>query len=122
MSDELRTLLLIVAVSLPAGLVVGIALRKFFPDGCKWYAKFCLNRQWKLFAFGALFFGVMGTGSFLLSRPYFGIFFMAFCLFELYGLFAYGFKTLTPEQEKQIDESDPRKLRPFRFWKKEKTG
>ena len=122
MSDELRTLLRILAVSLPAGLVIGIASCKLFPAWCKRYVKFCHNRQWKLFAVAALFFGVLGIVSFLHSSPYFAVFFLAFCLFELYGLFAFGFKTLTPEQEKQIDESDPRKLRPFRFWKKEKTG
>ncbi len=122
MSDELRRLLLILAISLPAGLVIGIALRKLFPAWCKRYAKFCRNRQWKLFAFGVLLFGVMGIVSFLQNMPYFGVFFLIFCLFELYAFFAFGFKTLTPEQEKQIDESNPRKLRPFRFWKKEKPG
>jgi hypothetical protein len=89
-----------------------------FPDWCKQYAKRCLNRQWKLFALGVLFFGVTGTISFFMSYPYFGVFFLVFCLFEIYGLFTYGFKKLTPEQEKQINESDPTKLWPVKFWKK----
>ncbi len=56
MSDELRTLLLTLAVAIPIGLAVGIVLRKLRPDSCKRYAKFCLDAQWKLFAFGFLLF------------------------------------------------------------------
>jgi len=118
MANEHIILLLIIGIGAITGLVVGISVRKLFPDVCKQYAKRTLNKQWKLFAFGVLFFGIMGIISFLMGYLYFGVFFMLFCLFELYGVFAYGFKSLTPEQEKQIDESDPTKLWPIRFWKK----
>jgi len=122
MSDEFKTLLLELAISLPAGLIIAIILLKLFPSGCKRYIKFCSNRRWKLFASSAVLFGVLGAESFLQNHPYFGVFFLVFCVFELFCLFAFGFKTLTPEEEKRIDESDPRKLWPFRFWKKERNG
>ena len=118
MTDELKTLLTILAVSLPVGLVIGILLRKLAPGVCKRYAKSCRNKQWPLFTFGAILFAILAVGSFLKNSPYFGAFFTAFSLFELFCLFAFGFRRLTPEEEKQIDESDPSKLWPVRFWKK----
>ena len=118
MTDELKTLFTTLAVSLPVGLLIGIVLRKFTPGGCKRYAKLCRNKQWPVFTFGAILFAVLAVGSFLKTNPYFGAFFTAFCLLELFCLFAFGFRRLTPEDENQIDESDPSKLWPVRFWKK----
>lgn len=117
MNDELRTLLMILAVSLPIGLAVGVMIRKFRPDLTKSWAKFCLNGQWKLFAAAAVMFGVFAGVSFAQSQPYIGTLLAAFCVLELFALFSFGFKKLSPDMEKRIDESDPTRLWPLRFWK-----
>jgi hypothetical protein len=116
-SEELRFLLLILAVCVPVGLAIGIVLRKFKPRWCKSYAKACLNRKWWLFALGVVLFATLSVTQFLIGRTSFAVFFLLFAILELFALFAYGFKRLTPEMEKRIDESDPTKLLPFRFWK-----
>lgn len=117
MNEELQTLLIIASVSLPVGLALGLVARKRFPESCKRYAKFCLDRKWKLFAFGAVLFGVLAALSFLNNRVYFGWFFIAFAGLDLWVLFTSGFKPLSKEMEERIDESDPTKILPFRFWK-----
>ena len=117
MNEELRELLVILAKALPVGLILGIAMRKLFPQGSKRWAKFCLSRQWKLFAFGVVMFGVLAVSSFWIGRPFFGLFFVIFAVFELYALIKMGFKPLTKEMEERIDRSDPTKLFPLRFWK-----
>jgi len=99
MTDELKTLLMILAVSLPVGILTGILLRKLAPDSCNRYARFSRNRQWPLFTLAAILFAVAAAGSFLIGKPYFGAFFTTFCLLELFALFAFGFKRLTPEEE-----------------------
>lgn len=122
MSEELRTLLVLLAVAIPIGLAVGIGLRKLRPDLCKRYAKFCLGGQWKLFAFGFLLFGFLAAMSFMTGRAYFGALFIAFSGLQLFALLTYGFKPLTPAMEERIDESDPTRLLPWRFWKRDKSG
>lgn len=122
MSDELRALLLILAISVAVGLAGGIALRKLRPQWCKRVAKFSLNKQWKLFAFGTVLFAVLGVLSFAEGRPYFGAFFVAFSGFEIYAFFRFGFKPLLPEMEKRINDSDPTKLLPVSFWKQKENG
>ena len=117
MSEELNQLLYILLFAVPFGLIVGLFLRKFYPKQCKSYIKFSLNKQWKLFLFGAFICLALSITSFWISRPYLGIFFILFMVLELYVLFVYGFKDLTPEQEEKIDSSDPTKIRPFSFWK-----
>ena len=117
MNEELRILLVIVSISLPVGLALGLIARKRFPESCKKYTKFCLDGKWKLFAFGVVLFGAFATLSFLAGRIYFGWFFVAFAGLELWALLASGFKPLSKEMEERIDESDPTKLVPFRFWR-----
>ncbi|MBT7317832.1 MAG: hypothetical protein HN844_01285 [Planctomycetes bacterium] len=117
MNEELRTLLILVSISLPVGLILGLISRKKFPESCKRYTKYSLDRKWPIFAFGALLFGALAVLSFLTGRVYFGWFFVAFACFELWVFFAHGFKSLSEEMEKRIDESDPTKLVPFKFWK-----
>jgi len=122
MSDDLRALLLILAVAVPVGLAAGIALRKLRPEWCKRYAKFSLNRRWKLFAFGTILFAVLGVLSFAQGRPYFGACLVSFSGLELYALFRFGFKPLPPDMEKRINDSDPTKLLPLMFWKQKENG
>ena len=122
MTDELKTLLLILIITVPTGLIIGLIICKCSPNSCKSYAIFCMNKKWPLFAFGVVFFAIFSLISFLISKPYFGIFFAFFSLFELYVLFACGFKKITPEQIKKIDDSKPQNLTPFKFWKKYKKA
>ena len=117
MNGELRELLYLIGFAVSAGLVAGLGMRKFFPDKCKSYTKFSLSKQWKLFLFGTVLFLGLSILSFSISRPYFGILFLAFACFEIYVLFVYGFKGLSVEQEAVIDASDPSKFRPFKFWR-----
>ena len=122
MNEELITLLIIFATCIPIGLLVGFAVRKTKPTWCKSYAKFCMNRKWWLFAFVILMFLGLSIMSFSQGRRYFGIFFLLFVCLGVFELVKYGFKTLTPEQEAQIDASDPTRLWPISFWKQKKIG
>lgn len=110
MSPELKQLCIIVAVSAPVGLAVGLLLRKKKPDWCKSYAKSCLDRKWRLFLAGLILFIGLSVASFVGDRPYFGLFFLAFALLEAFCLAKYGFRPLTPELEAKIDASDPTRI------------
>ena len=120
MTEELTWLLIILATSIPIGLLVAIVIRKTRPTWCKSYAKFCLNGKWWLFAFGIVMFLCLSIISFAQDRPYFGTFFLLFVFLESYCLLKYGFKKLTPEQVAKIDASDPTRLWPISFCKQAK--
>lgn len=122
MNEELTTQLIIFATCIPIGLLLGIAVRKTRPTWCKSYAKFCLSRKWWLFAFGIMMCLCLSIMSFSQGRQYFGIVFLLFTSMESFAFIKYGFKRLTPEQEAQIDASDPTWLWPISFWKQNKTG
>ena len=122
MPEDLKILLIVLAICTPTGLFLGVAIRKLRPQWYKSYAKFCLDRKWWMFAFGVVFFSGFSIVSFVQGRPYFGSCFALFALLEAYSLFAFGFKKLTPEQAAWIDASDPTKLRPIVFWKQTTNG
>lgn len=117
-SGELSELLTALLISAPIGLVIGVVLRRAKPEWCKSYAKFCLDRKWWLFAPGALFFLVLSITNFVQGRHYFGTFFLLFAFLEAYGFVKYGFHSLTPEEEAQIDAAEPANLWPPGFWKR----
>lgn len=121
MPDGLRELLVMVAICVPVGLAIGIALRKLGPGLCKVYAKFLMNGHWWIYALGAALFAVMATASFASGRSYRGAFFLTFFVLEVFAFFFYGFRRLTPEMEKKIDASDPTRLWPINFTKQKKA-
>ena len=86
MSPELKQLCILVALSLPVGLAVGLLLRKKKPNWCKNYTKSCLDRKWWLFLGGLILFIGLSAASFVSDRPYFGIFFLGFALLEAFCL------------------------------------
>jgi len=58
MNPELKQLLVIAAISIPVGLIIGFILRKTIPNLCKTYIKSCYDRKWWVFAiFLAVFVG-----------------------------------------------------------------
>ena len=116
MDPELKQLLTLLAFSAPAGLVIGLVIRKKFPESTKSYAKWCRDGQWKLFALGVVLFAALAAITFWDGNPYLGWFSVTFGLFELWALIALGFKPLDDVTRDAIDSSDPTKLRPFRFW------
>lgn len=122
MSEEFRHLLIIVAVCVPTGLALGIAIRKTRPNWCKSYARFCMNRKWWLFAFGIVMFLGASIMTFASGRRYHAALFLLFACLNVFALVRYGFKRLTPEQEAQIDASDPTKLWPISYWKRGNVG
>jgi uncharacterized membrane protein len=122
MNEEMISLLNGIAVAIPIGLLLGIVLRKMTPSWCKSYTKFCMNRKWWLFLFGTVGFLAMAIMSFANDTPYFGVFFLLFAGFAIYVLIRYGFKSLTPEQEAEINASDPTKLWPVSFRKQTKIA
>ena len=121
MNEELTRLLIVLAVSVPAGLIVAVFLRKKKPGWCKSAAKRSLNRKWWFFALAALMFLGMAILEFFLHHPYFAVFFLFFACLQLYALIRHGFKELTPEMEARIDASDPTRLWPLTFWKQAKN-
>ena len=110
MSPELKQLCILVALSLPVGLAVGLLLRKKKPNWCKNYTKSCLDRKWWLFLGGLILFIGLSAASFVSDRPYFGIFFLVFALLVAFCLVKYGFQSLSPELEAKIDAGDPTRI------------
>ncbi|MGE4001522.1 MAG: hypothetical protein AB7I48_15020 [Planctomycetaceae bacterium] len=110
MDPELKDFLLLLLVSLLIGEMVGLAVLWLRPKWTKTWTKFCLNGQWKLFALGMLFFGLGAVWCWMDGKVYFAGLNLAMCLLELAALVLYGFKPLTPEMERQIDEAE---LRPM---------
>jgi len=121
-NTELSLLLILLAISLPIGLLGGIVTRKLRPDWCKSYTKYCLDGKWPIYAFGIVMFLGLSITAFLVGRPYFGILFALFIPLEALALIKHGFNSLTPEMEAKIDASDPTRLWPVKFWKKRGGG
>lgn len=105
MNPELKAFLLEIGTCALVGAVVGMLIRWLRPDWSRQFVKFSLNRQWKLFAFGALFFGAGGVLLWYDGNTYYALLCVAMCVLELVALFLYGFKTMTPEMEAKIDRS-----------------
>lgn len=104
MNEELRTLLTTVAVGTLIGTAVGVTIRWAQPNWARGWKKFVLNRQWKLFAFGTLLFGTAAILQWHEGRLYYATASLAMCILEIAALFRYGFKSLSPEMEQQIDQ------------------
>src|SRR4051812_13139065 len=110
MSENLRELLWIIVIGPIVGVSAGIAIRKVRPNWCKSYTKFAMHKKWYLFLAGFLMFGCLAYNSFseqdIPSAAYFGVFAAA----HLLSFFWFGFKPLSPEMRKKIDDSDPTKF------------
>ncbi|MCX8266901.1 MAG: hypothetical protein OTI37_04740 [Planctomycetota bacterium] len=117
MDEDLKNLLIIISIAAPIGLVLGLILRLKFPESCKKLTKYSLNARWKLFTFGVVLFAALAVASFMTGNVYQGWLCVGFTCLELWCLITAGFKPLSKEMENKIDQSDPTKLSPFRFWK-----
>lgn len=122
MNEELKGLLIILAVCAPLGLIVAVFLRKKKPEWCKSAAKSTLRLKWWFYALGALMFLVMAIIMYLKDRPYHVAFFLLFVCLEVYATIRSRRIRLTPEIEAQIDASDPTKLWPLNFWKQPRNN
>src|SRR5690606_36530543 len=105
MDAELYRFLTEIGMWMAIGAIVGLALRMLRPAWCRHWTKFVLNRQWKLFALGAIFFGAGTVFAWLDGNLYFAVLGSLLCVLEIVAMFRYGFKTLTPEMEERIDAS-----------------
>ena len=110
MSEHLRDLLWVVGIGLVVGTVMGVAVRRLRPNWCRSYAKFVQHKKWWLFLLGFVMFGFMACASWREGNLPWGLYFAVFSLAELVCFFWFGFKPLTPEMSKKIDEWDPTKL------------
>ena len=117
MNDELKSLLIILAVCAPLGLIVAVFLRKKKPEWCKSAAKSTLRLKWWFYALGALMFLVMAILMYLKDLPYHVALFLLFVCLQVYAMIRSRHTRLTPEIEARIDASDPTKLWPLNFWK-----
>ncbi len=107
MDHELATLLTMLAVAVPVGLVVGVVIVLRRPQWCRSYAKFVRNRRWPIFLAGIVVFALAALFNLQGGQYYFAACSAAMFLLEVYCFFARGFKRLTPEEEARIDSSDP---------------
>lgn len=105
MDTELRSFLVELGMWMAIGAIVGLALRMLRPAWCRRWTKFVLNRQWKLFALGAILFGTGTVFAWLDGNIYYAALSALLCVFEIVALFRYGFRSLTPEMEEMIDAS-----------------
>jgi hypothetical protein len=105
MDAELRMFLLELGIGVLFGTLVGLSVRRLRPDWQRRWQKFVLNRQWKLFTFGAILFGSGTVVAWLDGNIPYAVLSALLFLFEIFALFRYGFKALTPEMEQMIDVS-----------------
>jgi len=113
MDEDLKVILIILALALPVGAIVGIYLRKKKPEWCKSALKSALRLKWWFYALAALMFLVMAILMYLKDRPYHVAFFLFFVCLEVYAMIRSRHTRLTPEIEAKIDASDPTKLWPL---------
>lgn len=99
MPDELRTVLMLVGISVPIGAAVGLLVRFFLPGVTDRWGRLVLQAGWKIYAFGAVMFGIWTAGCMVSNRPYFATLFAAFFLLEVVCLFLYGFKREEPKAQ-----------------------
>jgi hypothetical protein len=105
MDTELLIFLLQLGIGVLFGTLVGLSVQKLRPNWQRRWQKFVLNRQWKLFAFGAILFGTGAVVAWLDGNIPYAVLNSLLFLLELFALFRYGFKSLTPEMEQMIDTS-----------------
>jgi hypothetical protein len=105
MNEELRSFLLEIGLWMLVGSVLGLVIRLAKPQWGRRWTKFVLNGQWKLFLFGAIFFGGGAIAMWHSEQPYHAGTSAALCILEIVALIRYGFTPLTPEMERQIDAS-----------------
>jgi ABC-type uncharacterized transport system permease subunit len=105
MDTELRELLLRLGLYMLIGMVIGLTVRRLRPAWARRWQKFCLNRQWKLFMLAAIMFGAGAVILWMDGQIYHAVLSGALCVLEIVAMFRHGFKSLTPEMERQIDAS-----------------
>jgi hypothetical protein len=121
MSNELRQLLLILAISLPFGLLLGLAIRLLYPEGTKKYAAYSVTRTWRFWLFGCVLFFVLTIFAIAVGLFWFAGVFSFFLVLELYCLLQ-SLRTTTVSKKanlQAIENWNPRKLWPP-FWKNSK--
>ena len=106
MANELGIVFKIVAFIGIFGLIAANVLRRSNKDWMSVYLKFCLDRQWPIFLFGAIFFCAMSALSFAQHRYLLGVFHSFMTVLEVYVLVKFGFQTITPELEQAIEDWD----------------
>ncbi len=103
MDSELKSLLWMVTVSLPVGLIAGAVLRWRRPDWCKRFAKHSLRIGWRTYALHTTLFTVAGLCALAMGHPYFSIFFFCFAGMQIFDLLRYGLRPIDPKMEERID-------------------
>jgi len=89
MNDELKMLLLCLAIAAPVGVIVGIAARMLTPTWCKGFSKFS-HKKWP-FLFYFIVMAAFAAICFLYGNPlYGGIFFSLFAVLQLVCFFGVG--------------------------------
>lgn len=83
MPEDLSLLLLIVAISLPLGLIVGWGVRRRYPNACGRWGAFAGSMPWWWYAGFALFFTQHALGQAYSGRWAFATFFAGCALAQL---------------------------------------
>ena len=113
MDGELALLLILIAASIPIGLLTGIALRKKRPALCKAWVKWCIKVPRWFYAGALVTFAGMSFVQFAAGRRYFGVFLLLFGCVEAYALVRPRSEGKTAELEARLDAWDPTKLWPL---------
>jgi hypothetical protein len=122
MSNELRQLLLILAIGFPLGVLLGLVSRLLDPEIVKKYAAYSVTRSrtWHFWLFGCAMFFVLAISQIAIGRFWFGGLFGFLLMLQLYCL-VQSLRTTTASKTdlQAIEDRNPRKLWPS-FWKNSK--
>lgn len=86
MPEDLPLLLTCLAVAVPVGLVVGLAMRLCFPSTCKRYATWANGLPWWQWALNAAFFMLMALAQVGRGWYSFAVLFAMFGVLQLVAL------------------------------------
>jgi hypothetical protein len=120
MSNELRQLLLILAIAFPLGVLLGLVSRLLYPENVKKYAAYSVTRTWRFWLFGCAMFFALAISQIAIGHFWFGGLFGFFLMLQLYCL-VQSLRTSTASKTdlQAIEDWNPRKLWPP-FWKNSK--
>jgi hypothetical protein len=122
MSNELRQLLLILAIGFPLGVLLGLVSRLLDPEIVKKYAAYSVtrSRKWHFWLFGCAMFSVLAISQLAIGRFWFAGLFSFFLVLQFYCL-VQSLRTSRASKTnlQAIEEWNPRKLW-TPFWKNSK--
>ncbi len=86
MSDELRQILLILAIGISIGLSLGFTLRYFYPERTKTFSEHSNNLPWEFWLFGCSLFTILTISQIFIKQYWFAGLFASGLVLQVFNL------------------------------------